>query len=61
LCPNQLNSKAAGTLSRDQFIELVLGTANITDVAAGQPGEAALGRLLSVLDLFNLWFGMATP
>jgi alkyl sulfatase BDS1-like metallo-beta-lactamase superfamily hydrolase len=48
-------------LSRDQLIDLVLGAADLKDVAAGQPGEAALGRLLSVLDRFDLWFGIVTP
>jgi alkyl sulfatase BDS1-like metallo-beta-lactamase superfamily hydrolase len=48
-------------LSRDQLIDLVLGAAELKDVAAGQPGEAALQTLLSVLDRFNLWFGIVTP
>ena len=49
------------SLSRDQLIDLVLGAGELGDVAAGQPGEAALGRLLSVLDRFDLWFGIVTP
>ena len=48
-------------LSRDQLIDLVLGAAELKDVAAGQPGEAALASLLSVLDRFDLWFGIVTP
>jgi len=48
-------------LSRDQLIDLVLGAAELKDVAAGQPGEAALASLLSVLDRFVLWFGIVTP
>jgi alkyl sulfatase BDS1-like metallo-beta-lactamase superfamily hydrolase len=48
-------------LSRDQLIDLVLGVAELGNVASGQPGEAALGRLLSVLDRFDLWFGIVTP
>ena len=48
-------------LSRDQLIDLVMGAADLRDVASGQPGEAALGRLLSVLDRFDLWFGIVTP
>jgi alkyl sulfatase BDS1-like metallo-beta-lactamase superfamily hydrolase len=38
-----------------------MGAADLRDVASGQPGEAALGRLLSVLDRFDLWFGIVTP
>ncbi|MCA6313520.1 alkyl sulfatase dimerization domain-containing protein [Phenylobacterium sp.] len=49
------------SLSRDQLIDLVLGAGELGDVASGQPGEAALGRLLSVLDRFDLWFGIVTP
>jgi alkyl sulfatase BDS1-like metallo-beta-lactamase superfamily hydrolase len=49
------------SLSRDQLIDLVLGAADLKDVASDQPGEAALGRLLSVLDRFDLWFGIVTP
>jgi alkyl sulfatase BDS1-like metallo-beta-lactamase superfamily hydrolase len=48
-------------LSRDQLIDLVLGAAELKDIAAGQPGEAALQALLSVLDRFDLWFGIVTP
>lgn len=49
------------SLTRDQLIDLVMGAAELADVAGGQPGEAALGRLLSVLDRFDLWFGIVTP
>jgi alkyl sulfatase BDS1-like metallo-beta-lactamase superfamily hydrolase len=48
-------------LTRDQLIDLVLGAAELKDIAVGQPGEAALQALLSVLDRFDLWFGIVTP
>jgi len=48
-------------LSRATLIDLVIGQADLAGADVQGEGAAELGRLLPLLDRFDLWFGIVTP